>query len=278
MRVIVDALPDVLLRIPQPLQLHHRVSGEVGLNADERRVVVQPQAVDLPCEHILVELASQHRHLLSGSVVQHLRHKAVAAFSCSVSADDVRHALLRLLVDLDAAVPRVLPSDVRQRQPVIRVCEEAGAHRFLQLLQPSSDGLAVEYRLARHAPHAEAVDLIVIFVRLLKALQRPYGCRIQKTVVLVGALVHPRSFVPPVKKSFLQPVLNADRVEAQDDLLVLPRLSAQSDVKLVEVSLQQLASLFNPDARDVVDGFQLLNVIQSRKDDLAAVLERDGQV
>ena len=156
------------------------------------------------------------------------------------------------------------------RQPVIRVCEEAGAHRFLQLLQPSSDGLAVEYRLARHAPHAEAVDLIVIFVRLLKALQRPYGRRIQKAVVLVGALVHPCSFVPPVKKTFLQPVLNADRVEAQDDLLVLPRLSAQSDVQLVEVSLQQLAGLFNPDARDVVDGFQLLNVIQSRKDDLAA--------
>ena len=90
--------------------------------------------------------------------------------------------------------------------------------------------------------------------------------------------MHPRSFVPPVKKSFLQPVLNADRVEAQDYLLVLPRLSAQSDVKLVEVSLQQLAGLFNPDARDVVDGFQLLNVIQSRKDDLATVLERDGQV
>ena len=90
--------------------------------------------------------------------------------------------------------------------------------------------------------------------------------------------MHPRPWVFSVEEPFLQPVLDADRVEGEDDLLILPCPAAQSDVQLVEISLQQFARFFNPDARDVVDRLQLLDVVQTCEDDLASVAERNSKV
>lgn len=71
---------------------------------------------------------------------------------------------------------------------------------------------------------------------------------------------------------------DAHRVEADDDLLVILGLAPQADVQLVEVPLQQLAGLFNPDARDVEDGLQLLHVVQAREEDFAAVGEGNDHI
>ena len=236
------------------------------------------QAVNLPGEDVLVKIPAKLRYLHTGSVVQHLCYKSVTAFSGGVSADDIRHARLRLLVDADAAGLVVYPADRRQLHAVVVILKNTRALRRPDGLQPCSHGFSVEDRLAGHAPHSQAVDLVVILVCLLKALQRPNGRVVQKTVVLVGGLMHPRPWVFPVEEPFLQPVLDADRVEGEDDLLILPRPSAQSDVQLVEISLQQLARFFNPDARDVVDRLQLLDVVQACEDDLASVAERNGEV
>ena len=272
-RVVVDGLPHILARIPQPLQFHDGVGGKVRLQADERRVVVQAQAVDLPGKDVLVEFSAKLRHLHAGSVIQYLRHEAVAALSGGVSADDIRHTRLRLAVDADAAGLVVRPADRRQLHAVVVKFKNARALRRPDGLQPCCHSLAVEDRLAGHAPHSQAVDLVVILVRLLEALQRPDGRVVQKAVILVGGFMHPRPWVFSVEEPFLQPVLDADRVEGEDDLLILPCPAAQSDVQLVEISLQQFARFFNPDARDVVDRLQLLDVVQACEDDLAAVAE-----
>ena len=53
-------------------------------------------------------------------------------------------------------------------------------------LQPCRHSFSVEDGFAGHAPHSQAVDLVVILVRLLKALQRPNGRVVQKAVILVS--------------------------------------------------------------------------------------------
>ena len=239
---------------------------------------MQPQAVDLPGEDVLVEFPAKLRHLHAGSVVQHLCHEAVAALSGGVSADDIRRARLRLVVDADAAGLVVRPADRRQLHAVVVILKNTRALRRPDSLQPCRHSFSVEDGFAGHAPHSQAVDLVVILVRLLKALQRPNGRVVQKAVILVGGLMHPRPWVFSVEEPFLQPVLDADRVEGEDDLLILPRPAAQSDVQLVEISLQQFARFFNPDARDVVDRLQLLDVVQTCEDDLASVAERNSKV
>ena len=90
-----------------------------------------------------------------------------------------------------------------------------------------------------------------------------------------GLLPLYRVFDVKVKEAALQPVHDADGVEGDDDLQIIRELRAQSDVQLVEVALQHLAGLFNPDARDVVDGFQLFHIVEASEDYLAAVDEAD---
>ena len=141
--------------------------------------------------------------------------------------------------------------------------------------EPLGDRLAVEYRLAGHAPLAEAVDHVVILVRLAEGFERDARLRREEAVVLVGALVDRRARVLRVEEPLFEPMRDRDRVEGQDHLEVEGELRAESDVELVEVSLLQLARLLDPDARDIEDGFELLYVVETCEQDLAAVFEAD---
>ena len=230
------------------------------------------------CVKVLVELMPQHAHLHARPVVDDLPDEAVAAVSRRVPADDVWHAVLRLLIDADEAVVVVLPADVRKMDAVVLILEVARPDRLNVVQQPPSRFFRVEYAPARHAPHAEAVDGVVVFVGLLESLQRLDVLFIKKPIVLVGALVRQRAVVSRIKESLFEPMRDADGVERQDDLLVVRRLATQSDVQLVEVALQQLACLLNPDACDVEDGLQLLHVVQPAEQYLAPVLEADVHV
>ena len=84
--------------------------------------------------------------------------------------------------------------------------------------------------------------------------------------------------VAPVEEPPLEPVCNADRVECENHLEVVGALCPQADVQLVKVGLQQLRRLLNPDPGDVIDGFELFDVIQSGKEYLGAVGKYDAQL
>ena len=75
--------------------------------------------------------------------------------------------------------------------------------------------------------------------------------------------MQPRLRVRPVEEPLFQPVGDGDGVEGQDHLQVVREVRAQADVQLVEVAFLQFGRLLDPDARDVVDGFQLLHVVQA---------------
>ena len=81
-----------------------------------------------------------------------------------------------------------------------------------------------------------------------------------------------------VEKPLLQPVVHRDGVEGENDLFVIRCLAAQADVELVEVRLQQLRRLLDPDARDTVNGLELFHIVQSRKQNLGPILEADQHV
>ena len=81
--------------------------------------------------------------------------------------------------------------------------------------------------------------------------------------------------VGPVEEPGLEPVGGADRVEGEDHLEVVGGLGPQADVQLVEVPLQELAGLFDPDAGDVVDGLELFHVVQPGEEDFGAVGEAE---
>lgn len=84
--------------------------------------------------------------------------------------------------------------------------------------------------------------------------------------------------VAPIEEPPLEPVCNADRVECENHLEVVGALCPQADVQLVKVGLQQLRRLLNPDPGDVIDGFELFDVIQSGKEYLGAVGKYDAQL
>ena len=158
---------------------------------------------------------------------------------------------------------------------------EVAAPRLLRPLddeQPLAHLFRVEHRLARHAPLSEAIDLVVVLVRLFEGLERRDGLRRQKAVVEIRALVHRRARVVVVEESLLEPVRDADRVKGQDHLQVVGEVRSQSNVQLIEVLLLQLACFLDPDARDVVNGLELFRVVESGEEDLAAVCKRDAHV
>ena len=68
---------------------------------------------------------------------------------------------------------------------------------------------------------------------------------------------------------------HADRVKGQYDLFVVFSFSAQTDIELVKILLRDLRSFFDPNSRNVVDGFQLFHIIQPRENDLRSVPKQD---
>ena len=158
---------------------------------------------------------------------------------------------------------------------------EVAAPRLLRSLddeQPLAHLFRVEHRLARHAPLAEAIDLVVVLVRLFEGLKRRDGLRRQKAVVEIRALVHRRARVLAVEKPLFQPMCDADRIKRQDHLQVVGEIRSQSDIQLVEVPLLKLARFLDPDARDVVDRLELFYVVEAREQDLAAIRKRNAHV
>ena len=273
-------LPDVQVLVAHEIQQFHRVGGKVGLRRQHGVVVPPAQAVELPGIGVLVVLVAQHRHLLAGHVVQHLAHKPVAAVSGGVSAHHIGPPRRRRPVDLDGAARLLGPADVPDVYAVLChvVLEQALRRRRPDPLQPLGHRLCVEHGFARHAPLPQTVDHVVILVRLLEGLQGLDGLLGQETVVLVGALMQPCPRVRLIEEPLFQPVCDADGVERYQDLQVVGEDRPQADVQLVEVSLLQFGRLLDPDARDVVDGFQLLHVVQAGEQDLAAVGEGDVHV
>ena len=164
--------------------------------------------------------------------------------------------------------------DIVRRECVGEIAALAPALLF-NVGEPLGDRLAVEYRLSGHAPLSEAVDHVVILVRLAEGFERDARLWREEAVVLVGALVDRRARILRVEEPLFQPMRDRDRVEGQDHLEVEGELRAESDVELVEVPLLQLARLLDPDACDVKDGFELLHVVEAREQDLAAVFEAD---
>ena len=147
--VCVGHLSDVLVGVVQPIQLLHRVCGEVDLHADQGLVVGHPKAEQLPGVFVLVQPPSQSGHLLSGGVVQHLAHEVVrpfaAAVACRVPADDVWHTVHRLLKHHDLPVLGLFPGDGGDLLTVIFVHEPAPADDpLLHVLQPQNNGILVK--------------------------------------------------------------------------------------------------------------------------------------
>ena len=189
--------------------------------------------------HAVCVAAFQLGHLQARHVVQHLVHKGVAAFAGCIAAQHIRPPRLRMSVDQHFALVIVLPSDVPDGQAVVVIGKSTHGHRLNLLLQLLLHFFGVEKRLTDDAPHAQAVNRVVVIIGLPEALQRlPVFVR-QKSVVLVGTFVDPYSpkLVLPVKKPLFDPVRYRNRVERHDDLLVIFRLAAQSDVQLVEIIL-----------------------------------------
>ena len=57
------------------------------------------------------------------------------------------------------------------------------------------------------------------------------------------------------------------------------RLTAKTDIQLIEVTFQKFAGLLDPNPGNVVDGFQLLHIIQPGKEDLTVDLgESDAHI
>ena len=217
---------------------------------------------------------AEYRHLLPGDIVQHLGQEEVTPFTAGVSADDVGLSFFRLPVDGHRAAA-VLPPDLGH---IVAVLPAPPLHRLRQAAQPFRDRLPVEDRLARHAPFPQAIDLVIIGVRVLESLQGPHRLRRQEAVVLVGAAVGGGPWVRRIEKAPLEPVGDADGVEGEDDLEVVGEPGAEADVQLIEVRLRDLAGLLHPDAGDVVDGLQLFHVVQPREEDLRPVGEADAHV
>ena len=90
--------------------------------------------------------------------------------------------------------------------------------------------------------------------------------------------MYPGPRVRHIEEPLFQPVSDRDGVEGQDHLQVVGKDRPQADVQLVEVAFLQLRRLLNPDPGDVVDGFQLFYIVQTREQNLATVGEPDPQV
>ena len=90
--------------------------------------------------------------------------------------------------------------------------------------------------------------------------------------------MYPGPLVRHIEEPLFQPVRDRDGVEGQDHLQVVGKDRPQADVQLVEVSFLQLRRLLDPDPGDVVDGFQLFYIVQTREQNLATVGEPDPQV
>ena len=277
MRVVIKRFADIQSRVVQPLQLVVWISREVRLNADQSRVVVVSETVHLvdvlffACGH------QQHRILHPARVVNDVRRESVRAVTRRITADDVRISLSRMSVNADQRIAVIVhPFDVVDADVVFRVYKITARHRLRYRLQPFGYGLCREYRPTENAPFSEAVDHVVILVCLAEVLQRFDVLLRQEPVILVGRSVCCRTRIRTVKESFLQPMRDRDRIEGDNDLMVVRTLVTQTDVELVEVKLGDLRCFFDPDHRDSVNRFQLFNVIKSRKDDLRSVSESDA--
>ena len=225
---------------------------------------------------------AQRADLLARDVVEHLPDEIIAAVARRVAADDIRPAGDDIFIDRHRAVRIVHPRPALEVYAVfLDDVFEVAAPRVLRSLddeQPLAHLFRVEHRLARHAPLAEAIDLVVVLVRLFEGFERRNGLRRQKAVVEIRALVHRRARVLAVEKPLLEPVRDRNGIERQDHLQVIGEVCAQSDVQLVKVPLLQLARFLDPDARNVVDRLELFHVVEAREQDLAAVRKRNAHV
>lgn len=137
----------------------------------------------------------------------------------------------------------------------------------------------IEDQAFSRSPVAQCVDVVIARVRLLLVLHHHLVFSIDECVIQVGGVQGEYALHRVIEEDLLDPVLLADRVEGQDDLLEASVITPQSKVKLLKVFLRQLGSLFAPDGSHALDGLQLLNVIKSAEHELRAVrLVDDGLV
>ena len=279
---VVLHLAHVQVAVAHQVEQLRRVCREVCLDGEQRVVIVLAEAVHLPRIRVLVVLVAQRADLLARDVVEHLPDKIIASVARRVAADDIGPPRYRLFVDRHRAVRIAHPRPALEVYAVLLDdVFEVAAPRLLRPLddeQPLAHLLRVEHRLARHTPLSEAIDLVVVLVRLFEGFERRDGLRRQKAVVEIRALVHRRARVLAVEKPLFQPMCDADRVERQDHLQVIGEVCSQSNVQLVEVLLFQLACFLDPYPRDVVDRLELFRVVESGEEDLAAVCKRDAHV
>ena len=276
---IVRHVPNVLLRIAEPFQLLDRMRREVRLDADQRGIIIHPEAIHLPGVLILVVLVPESRDLMPVPVVDDLRDKIVAALSGSIAADHIRNALHGLLVYQAHAAGTFLELDVRHTQSVVSVYKLSRHDRADVQVKLVLDLLSVKHRLSRDAPLAQTVHRILVWVREFELFQHLPVFRRKKPVVEIRRFVGRDVRRRPVEKAALEPVRHGYRVERDDDLFVVFRLAAHTAVKLGEVRLLDLGRFLDPHQRYAVDRFQLFRIVQSGEDELGArVLNRYDKI
>ena len=104
-------LPGVLVGIAQLGELHHRIGGKIGLQGDERVVVVRPQGENLAHVFRFAVLPPQGGRLLSGDVVDDVGGEPVGALPGGIPADDVGPSRDGLRPDLHRAA--VIPHECK---------------------------------------------------------------------------------------------------------------------------------------------------------------------
>ena len=123
MRIGVLPLPGVLEGISQLVELHDGVCGIVGLQRDQRPVVVKPECHHLAHVLRLGILPAQRGRLFPGHVVDHMGREPVRSVAGRVSAQHIGPSRRRLLPDFYLSRRIVRPAvctraGLRSRLPV----------------------------------------------------------------------------------------------------------------------------------------------------------------
>lgn len=252
--------------------------------------LVLAQEVDARADRILALGRAYDLHTLSADVVDGLRLGAVSNRPVLMRAhllDRIRdlgvaHALFVeaiIHIDLLGYLVNVRLAEGRR---VVCVTEVEALHAFKpgDLFRPDQAMVdVIEDQAFSCTPVPERVDVVIARVRLLLVLHHHFVFGVNERVIQVGGVQGEYALHRVIEEDLFDPVLLADRVEGQDDLLETSVLAPQSKVKLLKVFLCQLGGLFTPDGSHALDGLQLLNVIKTTEHELRAVrLVNDGLV